>query len=62
MPMYPFSTPWKLEKTVRFSDVFRGKRKGALGTNTLIKNETKIYYMDTLQWKNWGQDFNYIIL
>ena len=33
-PSYSFSTPWK-QKTVRFSDVFRGWRKGALGTNKL---------------------------
>ena len=28
--MHPFSTPLKNQKTVRFSDVFRGKRNGAL--------------------------------
>ena len=34
--MHPFSTPWKYEKTLPFSDVFgRGERKGALGTNGL---------------------------
>ena len=33
--MHPFSTPWKHQKTVRFSDVFRRQRKGALGTNRL---------------------------
>ena len=27
--------PWKHQKTVRFSDVFKGLRKGALGTNGL---------------------------
>ena len=32
----PFSTPWKTTKSVRFSDVFRGYRKGALGMNGLI--------------------------
>ena len=30
-------TPWKHQKTVKFSDVFRGYRKGALGTNGLKK-------------------------
>ena len=35
--MHPFSTPWKHQKTLRFSDVFRGWRKDALGTNRLIK-------------------------
>ena len=34
-PMHPFSTPLKHRKTVRFSDVSKGKRKGALGTNGL---------------------------
>ena len=34
--MYPFSTSWKHQKTLRFSDVFRGHRKSALGTNGLI--------------------------
>ena len=33
--MHPFSTTCKRQKTVRFSDVFRGYRKGALGTNRL---------------------------
>ena len=34
--MHPFSIPWKHQKAVRFSDVFRGQRKGALRTNGLI--------------------------
>ena len=34
-PMHPFSAPWKHQKTWRFSDVFKGERKGALGTNRL---------------------------
>ena len=34
--MQPFSTPWKHQKTLWFSDVFRGYIKGALGTNELI--------------------------
>ena len=34
--MHPFSTPWKHKKTVSFSDVFKGQRKGALGTNEWI--------------------------
>ena len=40
--MHPFSTPWKHEKTLRFSDVFRKWRKGALRTNGLINVR---YYM-----------------
>ena len=35
--MRPFSTPWK-QKTVKFSDFFRGQSKGALGTNGLMDN------------------------
>ena len=33
--MHSFSTTWKDQKTVRFSNVFKGYRKGALGTNGL---------------------------
>ena len=40
-PMHPFLTPWKHQKTVRFSDVFRGYRKDALGTNRLIKSDLR---------------------
>ena len=32
-----FSTPWKYQKTLRFSDVFLEQRKGALRTNRLTK-------------------------
>ena len=32
LSLHPFSTPWK---QLRFSDVFRGQRKGALGTHGL---------------------------
>ena len=34
--IHPFSTPRKHQKTVRLSDVLRGLREGALGTNALI--------------------------
>ena len=34
--IHPFCTSWKHQKTVRFSDVFREYRKGALGKNGLI--------------------------
>ena len=34
-PMHPFSIIWKHQKILRFSDVFRGQRKCALGTNGL---------------------------
>ena len=36
-PMHLFSTPWKHQKTLLFSDVFRGYRKAALGRNGLRK-------------------------
>ena len=35
--MHDFSTPWKHQITVRFSDIFRGVGKGVLGTNGLIQ-------------------------
>ena len=35
-PMDPFSTNSKHQKTLRFPDVFRGWRKGALGMIELI--------------------------
>ena len=34
LPMHPFSTPWKHQKTLWFSDVLRGWGKGALGAIT----------------------------
>ena len=40
--MYLFSIPWKHQKTVRFSDVFRGSKKGELGTNGLIKIQSTL--------------------
>ena len=39
--VYPFFSPWKHQKTVRFSGIFRGWRKVALGTNELINQATK---------------------
>ena len=33
--VHPFSSPGKHQKILRFLDVFRGQRKGALGTNGL---------------------------
>ena len=41
--MHPSFIPWKHEKTVRFSDVFRGYRKGALGANGLIFKNITIF-------------------
>ena len=39
--MHPFSTPWKHQKTLRFSDDFRGLRKGALGADGLIPESAR---------------------
>ena len=39
-PMHLFSTPCNCQKTLRFCDVFRGQRKGALGTNGLKSKVT----------------------
>ena len=36
--IHPFSTPWKHQKTLRFSDVFRGQRMAVLGTNGLTSH------------------------
>ena len=44
-PKHPLSTPWKHQKTLRFSDVFRGYRKGALGTNGLTCHFSERYSM-----------------
>ena len=41
--MHPFSTPWKHQKTLRFSDVFRRQRKGALGTNGLNSRRSSFH-------------------
>ena len=48
LSMHPFSTPWKRQKNLRFSDVFRGQRKGALGTNA-IKCGSKIHVLKLFQ-------------
>ena len=36
-PVLLFNNPWKHQKTFRFSDVFRGKRKATPGCNGLSK-------------------------
>ena len=40
--MHPFSTLLKYQKTLRFSDVFRGYKKGALCMNGLINLTSNI--------------------
>ena len=50
-PMHPFSTPWKPQKTVRFSDVFREQRKRALETNGLTwqgESHAHLYFQNSL--------------
>ena len=46
-PMHPFSTPWKRQKTVRFSNVFKEYRKGASGTNVLNSKISFIFDIST---------------
>ena len=50
-PMNLFSTPWKYQKTLVFSDVFRRWRKSALRTNALREKSfrnLKIIYTNKL--------------
>ena len=42
--MHPLSTPWKHHKILPLSDIFRGWRKGALGTNDL-KRSVHAYFV-----------------
>ena len=44
VPNAPFFYPWKYQKAIRFSDVFMGWRKGALGTNGLSMIYLQIYF------------------
>ena len=48
-PIHPLSTPWKHRKTLRFSDVFREQRKGALGTYGL----TICKFSEVCSFENW---------
>ena len=49
--MYLFSIPYKRQKTLRLSDVFRGQRKGALETNwiTIETLEKDVKYVQNQQ-------------
>ena len=51
-PKHPFSTPWKHQKTVRFSNVFRGYKKGALGTNVLKTHYLLLMWSASLRVKS----------
>ena len=44
--VHPLSTPWKHQKTIRFSDVFSRLRKGVLGRNArtlLIASQSRVW-------------------
>ena len=47
--MHPFFTPWKHQKTIRFSDVFKMQGKDALGRNELIFH--KNFRLVSTTWK-----------
>ena len=46
--MHPFFARWKHQKSLRFSDVLRGLRKGALGTNGLNMRNDKSKGLENL--------------
>ena len=52
-PVLLFYTPWKHQKTFRFSDVFRGCRKATAGCNSLthfiVVVDFYIYHLQMLQ-------------
>ena len=54
-PMHLFSTTWKHQKFLRFSDVFRGQRKSALGTNGL----TRLLRSESLPFNHISGKFQY---
>ena len=47
-PMHPFSTLWKHQKTVRFSDIFRGVEKGCTGNEWVNKYMHSIFFLTML--------------
>ena len=51
-PMRIFSTHWKNQKTLRFSDVFRACKKGALGTNGLKKKYSESSHIKWLVFRS----------
>ena len=52
--MQPFSTPWIHQKTIRFSDVFRGSGKDTLGTNGLRYSVTLMLNVHSTMHKKWS--------
>ena len=48
-PMYPLFNPWKHQKILQFSDVFRVERKGTMGNNELITTNCKQQFPVDLQ-------------
>ena len=51
-PVLLFYTPWKYQKTFRFSDIFRGYRKATPGCNGLNSLRCSIYFSsgDIYKW------------
>ena len=51
LPMDPFSTPRKHQKTLRFSDIFRGVEKGCTGNKlvNVLKTQYETCLTFTLQ-------------
>ena len=45
--MYPFSTPWKHQKNLRLSDVFRRVEKGCI-ENEWVKMECPMMYKNPI--------------
>ena len=55
-------TSWKHQKTLRFSDVFQGKRKGAFVTNGLSYTEPSEHYEQTSESSDINQDENFFTI
>ena len=56
--MHPFHAPWKHQKTLQFSDAFKGKRKGGLGTNGLIPMNLQLSFTGRLIYSNVAPEKN----
>ena len=56
--MHPFHAPWKHQQTLQFSDAFKGKRKGGLGTNGLIPMNLQLSFTGRLIYSNVAPEKN----
>ena len=56
LPMDPFSTPWKHQKTLGFFDVFRGVEKGC------IMSEWIKLWLFTNGFMRWNCNYNYTMV